>query len=149
MRGWRRWQRRLILVAAIAVAVFVAFEVGVRLAQPDAVQYETRSSIDGGPVTIRAGTVTDSVRVAKWRAAMTAQSGRRLLPEAYVHAWLRLNTCAPLGYYAATYRFTWHGLPVEVVSPAPSCGYGLYEISSGGLTDPRTYLIDIFALQHS
>ena len=148
LRWLRRW-RAMLIGFALAFVLFVTFEIGVRLVTPDAVQYETQSSINGGPVTIQSGTITDPATIAKWHAAMTAQPASRLLPTVYVHSWLKLDTCAPLGYYAATYRFTWHGLPVEVVTPAPVCGYGWYEISSGGLLDVHAYLIDMFTMPQS
>ncbi|HEX8981914.1 MAG TPA: hypothetical protein VF792_04020 [Ktedonobacterales bacterium] len=72
---------------------------------------------------------------------MTEQPASELLPTVYLHAWLKLDSCATLGYFSATFRFTWHGLPLEVVTPAPACGYGWYEISSGGLMDVHAYLI--------
>ncbi len=146
MRRWPLWRRGMVIGLALAFALFAAFEVGVRMVTPDAVQYETQSSINGGPVIRQSGTITNPSTVAKWRAAMTEQPANELLPTVYMHAWLKLDSCAPLGYSAATYRFTWHGLPVEVVTPAPACGYGWYEISSGGLVDVHAYLIDISSL---
>jgi hypothetical protein len=49
--------------------------------------------------------------------------------------------CSVGTFSVATYRFTWHGLPIEVVSPAPSCAGG-YQISRGGMPDWNTYFID-------
>lgn len=148
MRRWLLRRRGVVVGVALAYVLFAAFEVGVRTVTPDAVQYETQSSINGGPVIRQSRTITNPATVAKWRAVMTQRPASELLPTAYLHRLLNLDDCAPLGYYATTYRFTWHGLPVEVVKPAPTCGYGRYEITSGGLMDIHMYLIDNGALLH-
>lgn len=149
MLRWPLQRRGMVIALTLVFVLFAAFEVGVRTITPDAVQYETQSSINGGPIARHGGTITDPATVAKWRAAMTQHPASELLPTVYMHAWLKLDSCVPLGYYATTYRFTWHGLPVEVVEPAPTCGYGRYEISSGGLVDIHMYLIDIGTLAHA
>ncbi len=135
-------RRRALTVLGALIVVFAAFEVGIRLLPPDAVSYEFQSSVNGGPVMTTSGVITDPATVARWRAAMTAHPSRRSLPNLSIAGWQGRNTCAPLGLYTARYRFTWHGLPVEVVSHAPGCGGGGYQVSSGGIPDWNTYLIN-------
>ena len=138
---WLFTRRRVLSIIAALALAFVAFEVGVRLLPPDAVSYETQSSVNGGPVTVTSGTINDPSTVRRWYVAMMARpTGRSLLDLDIAH-WQGRDTCAPLGYYAGAYRFTWHGLPVEVVSPGPTCA-GDYQISSGGIPDWNTYVID-------
>ena len=144
MRGVLMRRRALAVIAAL-VAVFAVFEVGVRLLPPDAVQYEIRTGINGGKITTTTGVMTDSATVARWRAALLAEPSGQSLLDFYVAKWQGRDMCRRLGLYSATYRFTWHGMPVEVVSPAPApnCGgKGVYQVSSGGVPDWNTYVVD-------
>ncbi len=125
---------RLTLVALV-VALIVAFEIGVRQVTPDAVQYSVQWSINGGPIYSKDGTITNPATVARWRATMTATPSGKYIWQG------RGSTCSVLTAYSISYVFFWHGLPVEVVTQAPFCGGGLYQISSGGIMDPRAYLI--------
>ena len=50
------------------------------------------------------------------------------------------DTCAPLSYQTASYVFLWHGIALEEVSSLPACDEE-YQIWTGGLPDPRTYLV--------
>jgi hypothetical protein len=134
----------LALIAVFVVfVVFVVFESAVRLIPPDAVHYTVEYSLNGGPVTTKTGTITDPKTIARWRAAMTATPSGRLLFEFVIRQWQgNPFTCAPLGYYSASYTFSWHGLPLEGVSRIPNTCLEQYEVSSGGIPDPRAYLVD-------
>lgn len=136
MRGVLTRRRKLAVVATLVV-VFATFEVGVRLLPPDAVQVSAREYYADRPVRdgVFGGTFTDPVTVARWRAAMTAKPDG-LLINSYVAQW-QGATCRGR-YVVATYTFTWHGLPVEVISTEPSCA-GSYQVSSGGIPDWYTY----------
>lgn len=130
-----RNHRATIARAAILLgAVLVAFEVGVRLLTPDTVWYEAQSTTNGNLDFTTSGTVTDAATIAPWRAAMTETPSGKFL-------WQSGGTCAP---HSASYVFLWHGLPLEVVTSLPRCG-DQYEITSGGIPDPRTYVVTHFA----
>lgn len=131
-----RTRRGLVVRLAIValVVLFVAFEIGVRLLTPDAVHYTTQVVSPTGQVfSSTSGTITDPAVVAHYRAAMTAKPTGR-----YVWQTWRRVTCAGVDPYSATYTFLWHGLPIEVIMLAPTCGDN-YEISQGGLPDPQIY----------
>jgi hypothetical protein len=137
--------RRVLALIAVLVVAFVAFEVGVRLLQPDAVSYQIErfpnpySTGSGGQYSAVSGTITDPATVARWRAAMTAKPAEPIA-NSYLRSWWQDIYC--IGPTFATYTFTWHGLPVEVVSDAPAaCGESL-QISRGGIPDWNTYTID-------
>lgn len=137
-------RRRILVTIAIVALLFVAFEIGVRLLPPDAVSYridEHNLTATGIVVTTISGTVTAPKTVARWRTALTDQPPAQSLFGIYLSNWEGTDTCSRGGYDIATYRFTWHGLPVAVVSTAPSCA-GRMQISSGGIPDWNTYLID-------
>jgi len=125
---------RLVVVLGLIVLI-VAFEIDVRQVTPDAVQYSVHWSINGGPIYSKDGTITNPVTVARWRATMTATPSGKYIWQG------RGSTCSMLTAYSISYVFLWHGFPVEVVSQAPDCGGEHYQISSGGITDPRTYFI--------
>jgi len=124
---------RLIMLALIVL--FAAFEIGVRLLPPDEVQYTAVAQFDGTVISSTSGTITDPATVARYRAAMTATPSGKFVWQGW-H-----STCAGTDPFSYTYTFLWHGLPVEVVSQAPFCTGNQYQISSGGITDPRTYYI--------
>jgi hypothetical protein len=141
-RGWR-WSRILSLIM-LALALFVAFEVGIRFIPPDAVQYRIQTINNDGSGTTRAGTITDPRVVARWDAALRLQPAKSLF-DAYTSAWFGTG-CSYGTIEIATARFTWHGLPVEVVSPGPSCAGGDSMLWSGGVPDPMTYQMDTGSL---
>ena len=122
-------------LALLLVVVFAAFEIGVRLVTPDEVQYTAVAQFDGTVYSSTSGTITDPATVARYRAAMTATPSGKYVWQGW-H-----STCAGTDPFSYTYTFLWHSLPVEVVSQAPFCTGDQYQISSGGITDPRTYLI--------
>lgn len=133
------WRRAPALIAAL-LALFVAFEVGVRLIEPDAVTYDIQTIEPAGPPGPHLhGEVTDPATIARWRAAITAHSGDTIL-HAYEERWQSAG-CANGTEFVVTYTFTWHGLPVEDVTNGPSCAGG-YEVSHGGLPNWNLYLID-------
>lgn len=143
---WLVQRRMVTLGMAVALALFVAFEVSVRLVTPDAVQYQIVTINPVGPSSTRSGTITDPATVTRWRAAMTAHPIERL-SDAYFTAWWG-NGCSYGTVEVATARFTWHGLPVEAVLPGPGCASGTL-LSSGGLPSLQTYLVDFDALPRS
>jgi hypothetical protein len=133
-------RRRILVSIAILALLLIGFEVGVRLMPPDEVSYDIQTIEPSGPPDPHLhGVITDPVTVARWRAVMTAQPDS-LLISAYIERWQGVG-CASGTYFVATYRFTWHGLPVEVVSPGPSCAAG-FQVTSGGISDWNTYIID-------
>jgi hypothetical protein len=138
-------RRRTVLIGlAVALVLFVAFEVGVRQITPDAVSYEIVTVNPVGPGRTQSGAITEPATIAKWRSAMTAQPGKRL-SDAYFTAWWGTG-CAFGTTVSGTVRFTWHGLPVEVASPAPGCAFMSSVLSSGGLPAPQIYYVDFEAL---
>ena len=138
MRGMFTRRRTLAIIAALALA-FLAFEVGVRLLPPDAVQYTIQTINPIGPDTAMNGTISDPATVARWRAAMTERPDGAIT-SSYLARWQGVG-CSYGSITFATYSYTWHGLPVEVVSPGPSCPGG-YQVSSGGILDWNAYIID-------
>lgn len=139
MRRYFSWRRALAVIAALALG-FVVFEVGVRIVPPDAVSYDIQTIEPFGPEGPHShGVVTDPATIARWRAAMTAHPSRPLI-EGYLARWQGVG-CSYGTVTVAAYTFTWRGLPVEVVSPGPGC-VGGYQVSSGGLPDWNTYLLD-------
>lgn len=140
---WRVRRGRALLASVLVAALLVAaFEVGVRIVAPDAVEYRTVMIQPFGDPNVftHAGTITDRVAIGRLRSALTAQpASMRLWDIAMAHA-QGTDECSVGTTYSGTYRFTWHGLPVEVVSQASVCG-SLYEVSSGGWTDPTTYFV--------
>ena len=145
MPGRSRLGRTVWLAVGALLTLFVAFEVGVRLITPDAVQYRIQTINPDGTSFTRAGTITDPAVVARWSEAMTSQPAKSLF-DAYNTAWFGTG-CSHGTIEIATARFTWHGLPVEVMSPGPGCPNGSM-IWSGGVPDPETYWVDVdFLLQ--
>ncbi len=138
MRRLLTWRRALVFIAALVLA-FVVFEVGVRLLPPDAVRYTIQAINPAEPDVTVSGTITDPATVARWRAVMTEKPSGALI-NSYIARWQGVG-CSYGSITIATYNFTWHGLPVEVVSHVPSC-IGGYQVSSGGISDRNTYLID-------
>ncbi len=63
------------------------------------------------------------------------------LADSYIARWQGVG-CSYGTITFAMYTFTWHGAPVEVVSPAPGCAGGGYQVSSGGIPDWNVYLIN-------
>jgi hypothetical protein len=131
--------KRIALAITLLVCVLLGFEIGVRLLPPDAVRYTIQTINPDGSDTTVSGTITDPATIARWRAAMTARPNGTLI-KSYQLRW-QGNGCAPLTLTLATYTYTWHGLPVEVVSVGPGCG-GVYQVTSGGTPDWNTYVID-------
>lgn len=137
MRGMFTRRRALAIIAVLVVA-FLAFEVGVQLLSPDAVQYTVQTNNPVGPDLTVSGTITDPATVARWHTVMTERPDG-VIASSYLARWQGTG-CSYGTITFATYTFTWHGLPVEVVSPAPSCAGG-YQVSSGGIPDWNAYLI--------
>lgn len=121
----------IVRVALLLAIVFALFEIGIRLLPPDALQYSEVETINGTVTFSTSGTITDPATIAEWQADVTATPSDRFI-------WQTNATCAPLSEYSASYTFLWHGLPIEVVSQLPSC-LPLYEVSSGGIPNPRAY----------
>jgi hypothetical protein len=140
---WRNHRTIFIRTLLLLVAVFVIFEVGVRLLTPDAVQYDVQVSTNGGPVDTRTGTITDPTTIARWRVAFTKTPSGQLLISTLIRQWEKQITCATLSSFTASYVFLWHGITLEAVSSLPACDEE-YQISSGGLPDPRTYFAPQF-----
>ena len=137
------WRQIVVKVCLLLLAAFAIFEIGVRLLPADAVRYEVQVSTNGGPVTTRTGTITDPATVARWRADVTANPANELLIGLLIGQWREQYTCSYLSTFNASYVFLWHGLPIESVSLLPVC-FERYQISSGGIVDPRTYNIPHF-----
>ncbi|HEX8733021.1 MAG TPA: hypothetical protein VF725_13290 [Ktedonobacterales bacterium] len=131
-------RKRLLLAIVVLLCVFLGFEIGVRLLPADTVQYSIETINPAGPDTTVSGTVTNPATIARWRAAMTAQPNEPLI-ESYLARWQGVG-CSSGTIYNASYNFTWHGLPVEVVSVVPSC-LGGYQVSSGGIPGWSAYII--------
>lgn len=144
MRSRSQWRRNGVIWLALALALFVAYEVGVRMVTPDAVQYEIVTVQPAGPGSTQSGTITDPATIAQWRAAMTAHPTKSL-SDAYFSAWGGTG-CSVGTVEHTTVRFTWHGLPVEVVSPGPGCALMSSEVWRGGLPDPQIYLVNFDTL---
>lgn len=144
MRGKSRWRRNALIGLAVALALLVAFEVSIRQITPDAVQYQIVTYPLMGHERERTGVVTDPATIATWRAAVSAQSDKRLW-DAYLSDWSGAG-CSYGTITSGTLRFTWHGLPVEVASPGPGCAWVWLQVSSGGLPDPHLHLVDFQAL---
>lgn len=153
MRRVRRWmtprQRWLVFVVALAL-LFVAFEMGIRLITPDAVE----STITFVPCKVqslctttmplsRSGRTTDPRTIAMYQALLAPPNESKSLVASYLATWGGA-TCAPLTTYTVTLRFTWHGIPVEAASPGPGCDNGWSQVSSGGLPDLNMYTLDFF-----
>lgn len=142
MRARRPRRRTALTLLLVAAAIlFAAFELGVRLPPPDAVEYQERLSNNGEVAGTAQGTTADPATVARLRAAIAAHPVE-LSANLYLARVQGADTCAPLSEYSASYRFTWRGLPVETIWPAGTCGDRGYTISSGGLSDPRVFAID-------
>ena len=95
-------------------------------------RYSVLKMASGQTDFVLSGTIIDP---ARWRVGMTATPSGKFVWQGW-H-----STCAGMDPFSYTYTFLWHGLPVEVVTQAPFCTGDQYQISSGGITDPRTYLI--------
>ena len=122
----------------VALLAFSAFEVGIRVIPPDAVQISvTPHGLSGiGPTQTR--TDTDPASIASIRAFIISHptSYPALLPFSLT------NPHCNGGFgETVTYRFTWHGIPVEVASgDSGNCGNLVFvACSSGGLTAPFLY----------
>ena len=137
------WRQIAVKVCLLLLAAFAIFEIGVRLLPADAVRYEVQVSTNGGPVITKSGTITDPATVARWRAEVTANPASELRIGILIGQWREQYTCSVLSYFGASYVFLWHGLPIESVSLLPVC-FERYQISSGGIVDPRTYNVPHF-----
>lgn len=133
--GWKR----IALAVILLLLIFLGFEISVRLLPPDTVRYTIQTINPAGPDTTASGTVTNPTTIARWRAAMTAQPDGTLIAS-YQLRWQGIG-CSIGTHTIANYIFTWHGLPLEVVSVQPSCPGG-YQVTSGGIPDWNTYVID-------
>ncbi|HEY1390866.1 MAG TPA: hypothetical protein VGF38_20190 [Ktedonobacterales bacterium] len=132
------WRQVAVRLCLFLLAAFALFEIGVRLLPADAVRYQVQVSTNGGPVTTKTGTITDPATVARWRDEVTANPASELLIGLLIGQWREQYSCSGLGTFDASYVFLWHGLPIESVSLLPVC-FERYQISSGGIVDPRTY----------
>jgi hypothetical protein len=141
-KGIRRLRARALSIAlAVAVVAIAAFEGGVRLLPHDAETYDVQTIGPGAaPNNHARGVITDPATIARWRSLLTAQPTDQSLLAIYLSNWQGTDTCSKGAEDVATYRFTWHGLPVEVVSNAPSC-VQRFQVTSGGLLDWRTSLV--------
>lgn len=138
---FRRSRNLVILTTTLLLlALFIAFQISVRLLTPDTLSYHVSLSNNGETAVTQSGTITDQQTIAEWRTQMTRHPSGRLLIDTLNLPWQAPQSCAPLSVYSATYTFRWHGLPIEVVSTLPSCGPE-YMITSGGLPDLRTFFI--------
>lgn len=126
------WARSTVGFAIIAL---VLFEFGVRQIQPDALEYIAPPNCpDCGTTPGKVYWSTNPRSVAGDFAMVRSSSRSLLTPDDF------LNHCPkglPMG---GVYRFTWHGLPVAVISDAFTPCNGVM-ISSGGLPDPWLYQI--------
>lgn len=134
------WRQIVVKVCLLLLASFALFEIGVRLLPADAVRYEVQVSTNGGPVTTETGTIADPATVARWRAAVTANPASELRIGLLIGQWREQYSCSYLSTFDALYVFLWHRLPIESASLLPVC-FERYQISSGGIFDPRTYNI--------
>lgn len=134
------WRQVVVRVCLLLLAAFAIFEIAVRLLPADAVRYEVQVSTNGGPITTKTGTITDPATVARWRAEVTANPASELRIGLLIGQWRKQYSCSYLSTFDASYDFFWHGLPIESVSLLPVC-FERYQISSGGIIDPRTYNI--------
>jgi hypothetical protein len=135
-RAKRRVPRRLIVVLAL-LAIVAAFEVGIRLIQPDSLTYTTKIDAGFGQYTSRYGTITDPRMVAQWHTLINATPLDQ--DNVFVSTFVYCNGMVFSDSYDV--EFSWHGLPIESVSSSnSSCGTVLW-LSSGGLTDPRPYAV--------
>lgn len=137
----RRRGRMVWLAVGALLALFVAFEVGVRLVTPDAVEYHIQSGGPLSPATTQSGTITDTATLARLRELLAEPHPTSQLRDAYFAKWSG-HGCSVGSWTTVTLRFTWHGLPVEVVSPGPGCAFEWSEVSRGGLPDPTLTFID-------
>lgn len=131
-------RRRRLLWVLVAVLAFSAFEVGIRAIPPDAVQISvTPSGLFGAGPTLT-HTDTNPASVAAIQGFITNH------PTSYP-AWFPFSLQNPQcnGGFGeiVTYRFTWHGIPVEVANgDSGNCGNLVFvACSSGGLTAPFLY----------
>jgi hypothetical protein len=138
---WRFVARHRIWAAIVTLALlFAVFEVSVRLAPANAVRYDIVVYTPAGPPGPHLqGVITDSATIARWRAAMTAHPLESFAQYTLRH--IQGVTCAGGTMLEATYTFTWHGLPIEVVSGGIGCLSG-FQVSSGGLPDWNIYAPD-------
>lgn len=133
------------LIAALALlALLLAFEVTVRLIQPDRMTY-TATIAEGSAAdpTYRHAhvTTTDPRVVAQWYAAVNADPIPFDQTNAFTFDFVHCNGMA---YSGQSYRFefTWHGLPLETVTSSDwtNCGVVLW-VTSGGIPDPQAYRV--------
>ena len=147
----RRPVRRWMILLAIALALFVAFEVGIRLVTPDAMEFtlsfvpcKVQSVCSSTPPPRRSFVTTDPRQIARYQALLEPPNETKLLVDAYLEAWTGVGCPpAPITNYT-TLRFTWHGIPVEAASPGPGCDNGWSQVSRGGLPDLNMYTLDFF-----
>jgi hypothetical protein len=141
---WRTLRPVLLKGALVLGIVFAFIEVGVRVLPPDAVHYDVQEYTNGELIFSRSGIVTDPATISQWRAAVTSipSPTNETLISALIHAWRKDEMCAPLGSTVVSYVFVWHGFPTESVTSLPVCG-PLCMISSGGIPDPRTFIVSV------
>ncbi len=138
-RAKRRVPRRLI-VALTLLALLVAFEVGVRVIQPDTLTYTANVPTSWPDYQYEHRVITDPRAVAGWYAAVNAHPHPlfqvNVLSSIFIH-------CNGLIFADESYQFafTWHGLPLETASTTEtSCGPILW-LTSGGLPSLRGYAL--------
>ena len=141
----RQWltRRRVLGMLRLALLPFFLFEVGIRLVPPDAVQVtSTAWGVSGyGPTGVGptiTQTVTDPREIARVRDAISAGLTSQV-------AWFPGPVICNGGFgESVTYRFTWHGIPVEeATSRSTNCGdMVILAVSSGGVTDPFRYQVE-------
>lgn len=138
-RAKLRMPRRLV-AALTALALLTAFEVGVRLIQPDTLVYTAtiaQGSIASPTYQHIHLTITNPRAIATWYAAVGARPVENVFSTAFVH-------CNGLYYLGESYRFefTWHDLPIETATSnnMTNCGPEM-QLTSGGLPGVREYAL--------
>lgn len=155
MRRIRRWhpprrRRRALIAVALALLLFAAFEVGIRLITPDAMEFTLnfipchQSQLFCTTPPRRSFVTTNQRMIAMYQALLAPPNTSQPLAVAYLTAWKNVGCPpGPLTNYT-TLRFTWHGIPVEAASPGPGCEAQWSQVSSGGLPDLNMYVLDFF-----
>ena len=119
------------------MVAFLAFEVGVRLLPPDAVQYTIQTINPIGPDSTMSGTITDPATVARWRAAMTARPDGAIpvaiLPDG------KGSGCSYGSITFATYTLHLAWAAGRGRLAGAKLAQAAYQVSSGGILDWNTY----------
>jgi hypothetical protein len=155
--NWVRGHRRLAVSATLVVIVLsVALEVGVRIITPDAMEIVEYSYVVPHHVVYDQMVANPVEAIDTYHSlTRTAAAWNTFNPQyggfEYCEGSHLLTSLPDTSNQPLVLRFLWHGIPIAVASHAPAsngsgglwaCGPDEWQVSAGGVPNPRPYFND-------